>query len=191
MLIYTSILAHFAYSAVIETEVDITSGKLFTINNNWSNVSISRGVSNAVLWQCTEQSNSYFFKVVFAIALIIPGLLALFAIWNPLMVLLRYKKVKALLDNRNILLPLIITLQQILQHERSNAKKIEQIMTNALNQDKNSETRQSYRWPAIFFTLPLFEHALIFLLVVLIRTNFLQSQPSRMLSSHFTLQRDD
>ena len=62
-LIYTSVLAHFAYSAVIETEVDITSGKLFTINNNWSNVSISGGVSNAVLWQCTEQSNSYFLRL--------------------------------------------------------------------------------------------------------------------------------
>ena len=103
------------------------------------------------------------------------------------MVLLRYEKVKALLGNHNILPPLITTPQQILQHEKSNAKKINQIMTDAFNQNTkkikrnmtgalhqntNSETRQSYRWPAIFFILPLLEHALIFLLVALILTSY-------------------
>ena len=173
-LIYTSVLAQLSFSAVSETEVDITSGRLFNINNNWSHVSIRGGVSNSVLWQCTEQSNSYFFKVVFAIALIIPSLLMFFAIWNPLIVWLRYRQVRTLLSDHNIH-TLATNFQEIFNLRKLNnlsARRISQMITGSLNDNNRSEMGQSYRWYVVFFMLPLLEHALIFLLVAVILTSY-------------------
>ena len=64
-LIYTSVLSQFTYVAAIETERDINSGRTFNIGGKWLNRSISGGVSNSILWKCSEESSARNLKVFF------------------------------------------------------------------------------------------------------------------------------
>ena len=66
-LIYTSVLSQFTYVAAIETERDINSGRIFDfqIGETWFNRSITGGVSNSILWKCSEESSAQKFTVFF------------------------------------------------------------------------------------------------------------------------------
>ena len=60
--IYTSLVAQFRQAANQEAETDIHSERAFRINSEWTNHSISGGVSDRILWTCRDDSstNSYY-----------------------------------------------------------------------------------------------------------------------------------
>ena len=64
-LIYTSVLSQLTYVAITETERDINSGRMFSIGRKWFNRSISGGVTNSILWKCSEESSAKNLKVFF------------------------------------------------------------------------------------------------------------------------------
>ena len=99
-LIYTSVLSQFTYVAAIETERDINSGRTFNIDGKWFNRSISGGVSNSVLWKCSEESSARNLKVFFRILLTLLIIITiLFGALSLVMAFFNYQKVKELINH--------------------------------------------------------------------------------------------
>jgi len=64
--IYTSLVAQFRQAANQEAETDIHSGRMFRINSEWTNHSITGGVSDRILWTCrADSSTDSYYKTLY------------------------------------------------------------------------------------------------------------------------------
>ena len=188
-LIYVSILSQFTYVAVIETERDINSGRTFNIGGKWFNRSISGGVTNSVLWKCSEESSAHYLKAFFLTLLtLLITITIVFAIMSLLITFVNHQRVKKLLKfyysemQNNIgnnsaynnhydaiatISKLLNTLFQ-LRHLGIPKHKTELILwKNAQASTKNSHR---YRW--CLFLIPSIELILILLLFLLVLTSY-------------------
>ena len=70
--IYTSLVLQFRQTGIREAEDDVDSGRRFRINSDWTNHSISGGVSDQILWNCRadSQTDTYYKTVYFGMILI-------------------------------------------------------------------------------------------------------------------------
>ena len=59
--VYVTLLSQFAHNANQEATGDIHSGRIFKVNSEFINNSISGGVSDRILWNCREYSSTNFY----------------------------------------------------------------------------------------------------------------------------------
>lgn len=64
--VYVTLVTQFAQNANQETTGDIHSGRSFKVNSEFTNHSISGGVSDRILWNCREDSRtSFYYKTLY------------------------------------------------------------------------------------------------------------------------------
>ena len=64
--IYTSVALQFRQTGIREAEDDVDSGRRFRINSDWTNNSISGGVSDQILWNCrTDSQTDTYYKTMY------------------------------------------------------------------------------------------------------------------------------
>lgn len=64
--IFTSLVSQFRKTANAEADLDLESGRLFEISPEWTNHSISGGVSDRVLWNCRAGSQTaVYYKIIY------------------------------------------------------------------------------------------------------------------------------
>ena len=183
-LIYTSVLSQFTYVAATETEKDINSGRTFTFGGKWFNQSITGGVSNSVLWKCSEESSVQNLRVFFLTLLtLLITITILYAAVSLVMAFFNYQKVKELINHYygagmqansiqhgSSIFRIAMTLHSLFQQTKPQ-NEIEsilpQIWTNA-----NVNTRNSHRWCSILFLIPAVEFILILILFLLVLTSY-------------------
>ena len=181
-LIYISILSQFTYVAATETERDISSGRTFNFgaHGKWFNQSVSGGVSNSVLWKCSEESSARYLKAFFFTLLtLLITITIVYAVMSLLMTLVNYHRVKRLIKDKYKMLVYnsvksnpIATLTTILhmlfqlRHLEIPKYKIDFILWNDAN------TNKSHQWCSYLFLIPSIELILILLLFLLVLTSY-------------------
>ena len=187
VLIYTSIMSQLTYLAIIETERDINSGRTFSFGN-WHNRSISGGISNSVLWKCSEESNYLQFAIVFAIfPMILISTTVFYGAIKLIMAFVNYQKVKKLINyyygrrhnsanNNNSVASITTFLHKLFQLRNLNLKKTESEIKLTLAEcwnDANASSRnKSQRWCNMLFLIPAIELIFILLLCILVLTSY-------------------
>ena len=64
--VYTSLVAQFRQTGNQEAEGDILSGRFFKVNAEWTNHTISGGVSDQILWNCrTDSRTATYYKIIY------------------------------------------------------------------------------------------------------------------------------
>lgn len=75
---YASLVSQFRQAANQETTGDIGSGFSFRVNSEFTNHSISGGVSDRILWNCREESHTQFYYKTLYLGLIVSYFTAIF-----------------------------------------------------------------------------------------------------------------
>ena len=186
-LIYTSVLSQLTYVAATETERDINSGRTFDFEETWFNRSITGGVSNSVLWKCSEESRAQNLRVFFFTLLtLLITITILYAAVSLVMVFFNHRKVKGLIghyygakmqakdiQHGNSIFRIAMTLQSLFQQTKPDISqdKIENILPGYWN-NANVNTRNLCRWCSILFLIPAVEFILILILFLLVLTSY-------------------
>ena len=182
-LIYTSILSQFSYVAAIETERDINSGRTFNFGRKWFNHSITGGVSNSVLWKCSEESSAnnlkFFFLTLLTFLIIIT---ILYAAVSLVMTFFNFQKFNELIyhycgarikpefrQHANV-----FNMAMILHYmfQQTKPEMLQNKMVHRYWNNANVNTRNSHRWCSILFLIPAVEFMLILILFLLILTSY-------------------
>ena len=182
-LIYTSVLSQFTYVAVTETERDINSGRMFTIAGKWFNRSISGGVTNSVLWKCSEEPNAKNLKVFFLTLLtLLIAITILYATASLAMAFFNYQKLNKLIGHyygdgmQDSIFRIAMILHNLFQPKQSRTPKLQNEIENKLlecwNNVQEVSTGDSRRWYHILFLIPAFEFILILILFLLVLTSY-------------------
>ena len=75
--VYASLLTQFAQNANQEATRDVYSGMNFKVNSEFTNNSISGGVSDRIFWDCREDSRTNFYYKTLYLGLILSYLVAI------------------------------------------------------------------------------------------------------------------
>ena len=187
-LIYTSVLSQFTYVAAIETDRDINSGRTFNIGGKWFNRSITGGVSNSVLWKCSEETSAQNLRVFFlTLITLLITITILYGLVSLVMAFFNYQKLKELINHYygarmqansiqhgNSIFRIAITLHSLFQqqaHSEISQNEIENSLHRYWN-NANVSTRNSHRWCSILFLIPAVEFFLILILFLLVLTSY-------------------
>ena len=180
-LIYTSIMSQLTYVAITETERDINSERTFSFGK-WHNRSISGGISNSVLWKCSEESNLLQLAfVIFPIILI--ATTVFYGVIKLLMALVNYQKVKKLInfyyqhakihnsesDNVSVA-EITIVLHKLFQ--KQDLKITENESAECWKSASESNRNKSHRWCNMLFLIPAIELICILLLCILVLISY-------------------
>ena len=183
-LIYTSVLSQFTYIAATETERDINSGRTFNFGETCFNQSITGGVSNSVLWKCSEGSSARNFKVFFLTLLTFLIIITIsFAAVSLVMTFCNYQKFNKLISHYYIarikpefrqhvnFFGIAMTLHNLFQQMKPKISQgdIKSILRQYWD---NPSTRNSRRWYGILFLIPAVEFILILILFLLVLTSY-------------------
>ena len=187
-LIYISVLSQLTYVAATEAERDINSGRTFNIDGKWFNRSISGGVSNSVLWKCSEESSSRNLKVFFLTLLTLLIIITiLYGAISLVMAFFNYQKVKELINhyydtqiqenstqNGVSIFRIAMTLHNLFQQQTQSEVPQNEIENALPHHWSNAKlnAKNLCRWCSILFLIPAVEFILILILFLLVLTSY-------------------